>query len=98
MVMTLLFMRGSKWGLLIQVFVLVPTLVLFPLTLVAIILLGYMARAETVSYFKRRPEGPRWDLAPNWKKSEWPWLLTLGFVSTLSFLLFFALDRVLPRL
>jgi hypothetical protein len=98
MVMTLLFVRGSKWALLIQVFVLLPTLVLLPLTPVAIILLGYMTRPETVSYFKRRPEGPRWDLAPTWKQSEWPWLWALGVVSALSLFLLIALDRVLPRL
>lgn len=98
LIMTLLLAKGSQWALPLQILLLLPTLLFFPFTLAAIILLGYMTRPETVSYFKGRVEGPRWDSARTWTRSEWPWLFALGFVFALCVVLLAALDRILPRL
>jgi hypothetical protein len=88
---------GSKWGLLLQVLGLIPGVVLFPLTLVAIILLGYMTRPETVSYFDQRVEGPRWDHATSWFKGEWPWLVALGLAGGVCVLFMGVLAQMLRR-
>jgi len=56
---TILLGRGSAWGPGIQLVILVPGLVAFPFAFVAVILLGYMTRAETVSPPETRDKTPR---------------------------------------
>ena len=82
-VVAVLVAKGSKWGLLLQVLVLLPSLLLFPFTFVAIMLLGYLTRPETVSYFEQRVGGPRWDVVESWSKGEWPWLVGLVVATVL---------------
>jgi hypothetical protein len=70
--------QGSIWGWRIQLVALILGLLAFPLTFVSVMLLGYMTRPETVSYFRQRSDGPRWDTPRTWRKGEWPWLLGLA--------------------
>jgi len=92
----ILLARGSSWGWGLQLFVLVPVLLVFPFTFIAVMLLGYMTRPETVSYFKGRTDGPRWDSSRAWSKGEWPWLVGLGAATAL-FAFFWAVMSALLR-
>jgi hypothetical protein len=80
----------------LQLLVLIPSLFVFPFTFVAVWLLGYLTRPETVSYFKQRPDGPRWDTAETWRRGEGPWLVALGLTTGL-FLLFLELLLAMLR-
>jgi len=65
---------------------LAPSLILFPFTFPAVVLLGYWTRRETKEYFKDHPEGPVWSKAQRWRDGEWPWLLALIFTTALMLL------------
>lgn len=68
---------GLRWARILLMVLLVPMMCLMPLGFAAFLLIAYLRRQETRSYFAPAPGGPTWQAAPTWSASEWPWILAV---------------------
>lgn len=68
---------GQRWARILLVVVLVPMMCVMPLGLAAFLVIAYLRRRETRSYFAPAPGSPTWEAASNWSASEWPWILAV---------------------
>jgi len=68
---------GVGWARILLMVVLVPMMCLMPIGFAAFLVIAYLRRPETRSYFAPLPGAPTWQAAPTWSTSEWPWILAI---------------------